>query len=183
MGAVHRAKNTLQLTLAVIKPDVVAHPFKVQEIKKVILENNFLFIRSKVLKWTKYDAERFYAEHKGNIPITGSQVHRDTSGPISAHALAGEDAISRWRQLMGPTKISREKEIAPESIRAKYGLSDTQNAVHGSDSPDSVRREIKIVFPEFCIDGWYENEEKLYRTKDFHFCNSMDAHVLNSPAA
>ncbi|XP_077990979.1 nucleoside diphosphate kinase 6-like [Glandiceps talaboti] len=176
-GTIRRAANALQLTLAVIKPDVVAQPYKVQEIKQIILENNFYFVRSKLLKWSKADAQKFYAEHEGKF-FYNRLVDYMTSGSLSAHVLAREDAIAHWRKLMGPTKVFKAKDTAPDSIRARYGLTDTRNGTHGSDSPESVKREIGIFFPSFDIQEWYKNEEPLYKTNTIKFCPENDIHVI-----
>ncbi|XP_070555440.1 nucleoside diphosphate kinase 6-like [Ptychodera flava] len=177
VGVVKRAANVLELTLAVIKPDVVAQPLKVQEIKEIILQNNFYFIHSKILTWSKEDAGKFYAEHKGKF-FYNRLVGYMTSGPMSAHILARENAIAHWRNLMGPTKVFRARDLAPDSIRARYGLTDTRNATHGSDSPESARREISIFFPEFNMDEWYRNEECNFRNKTCKFCSDKDIHVI-----
>lgn len=54
------------------------------------------------------------------------------SGPSDIHVLARENAIPKWRELMGPTKVFQAQFTAPDTIRGKYGLSDTRNATHGS---------------------------------------------------
>lgn len=77
--------------------------------------------------------------------------------------LAHPKAIAGWRELMGPTKVFRAIYTNPESLRGICGLSDTRNACHGSDSPDSVRREIGILFPEFDVDGWYSEAASMSR--------------------
>lgn len=59
---------------------------------------------------------------------------------------------------MGPTKVFKTIFTHPDSIRGKFGLSDTRNACHGSDSPESVKREIDIIFPEFNINNWYTDQ-------------------------
>jgi len=87
------------------------------------------------------------------------------SAPMTAIVLAKENGVKEWRELMGPTKTYRAKEIAPTSIRALYGISDTRNAAHGSDSDESARKEISFFFPEFCFDHWLENHEPFYREK------------------
>ncbi|XP_044174134.1 nucleoside diphosphate kinase 6-like isoform X2 [Acropora millepora] len=88
-----------------------------------------------------------------------------SSAPMTAIVLAKENGVKEWRELMGPTKTYRAKEIAPTSIRALYGISDTRNAAHGSDSDESARKEISYFFPEFCFDHWFENHEPFYREK------------------
>ena len=60
--------------------------------------------------------------------------------------LVSQDAIKKWRTFIGPTNSLKAKEEAPKSIRAKYGEDGTKNAVHGSDSPQSVERELGLIF-------------------------------------
>nr|CAH7761486.1 unnamed protein product [Callosobruchus chinensis] len=72
-----------------------------------------------------------------------------TSGPCELMILTKENAIQEWRQLMGPTKVFKAQFDAPDSLRGQFGLSDTRNATHGSDSPESAMKEIEIFFPEF----------------------------------
>ena len=62
--------------------------------------------------------------------------------------LTKQDAVSSWRDLIGPTNASRAKQEAPQSLRARYGTDQTRNALYGSDSYLSAEREIKFMFPE-----------------------------------
>lgn len=80
------------------------------------------------------------------------------SGPLQALILARHNAIAEWRELMGPTKVFKTIYSHPDSIRGQFGLSDTRNACHGSDTPESVEREINIIFPEFNIQNWYTEQ-------------------------
>ena len=64
---------------------------------------------------------------------------------------------------MGPTKVYQAVYTAPGTIRANYGLSDTRNATHGSDSPESARREIFTFFPDFDYEEWFQKEEPFFR--------------------
>lgn len=81
--------------------------------------------------------------------------------------LAGDNAIAKWRSLMGPTKVFKTIFSHPESIRGQFGLSDTRNACHGSDSTESAKREIGIFFPEFDANKWLNaNVDK--QTSDMH---------------
>lgn len=104
-----------------------------------------------------------------------------SSGACAVHALAAPNAIARWRQLMGPTKVFRyccsfdilPKIIVvcsirtqveqPDTIRARFGVSDTRNAVHGSDSPESAQREVDFFFPTFDWPQWTEVLEPALR--------------------
>lgn len=80
-----------------------------------------------------------------------------------AYILAHENAVPLWRSLMGPTKVFRARHSDPDSIRGAYGLTDTRNTTHGSDSPASASREIAFFFPEFDEQRWYEQDEPRLR--------------------
>lgn len=70
-----------------------------------------------------------------------------SNGTITAMIIRGPSSISQWRDLIGPTHYEKAKDV-PESLRAKYGFSDTKNAFHGSDSVESAMREIEHFFPD-----------------------------------
>ena len=89
-------------------------------------------------------AERHYEEHRGK-EFFEPLVEFITSGPLVAMILEGERAIEAARQIIGTTDPT---EAAPGSIRGDFGLSTRLNLVHGSDSPESAAREIRIFFPE-----------------------------------
>eukprot|EP00096_Caligus_rogercresseyi_P010551 TRINITY_DN389_c0_g1_i1.p1 TRINITY_DN389_c0_g1~~TRINITY_DN389_c0_g1_i1.p1 ORF type:complete len:116 (-),score=29.90 TRINITY_DN389_c0_g1_i1:85-432(-) len=74
-----------------------------------------------------------------------------SSGPSCVSVLAHPegDAIGKWREIMGPTKVLKTKFQSPYSIRGSFGLTDTRNGVHGSDSPENARKEILFFFPDF----------------------------------
>uniref|UniRef100_A0A663M237 Nucleoside diphosphate kinase n=1 Tax=Athene cunicularia TaxID=194338 RepID=A0A663M237_ATHCN len=88
---------------------------------------------------------------------------RTQLGPMWAYILAHENAVPLWRSLMGPTKVFRARNNVPDSIRGAYGLTDTRNTTHGSDSPASASREIAFFFPEFNEQLWYQQEEPRLR--------------------
>ncbi|XP_033110331.1 nucleoside diphosphate kinase 6-like [Anneissia japonica] len=175
LGSLRSSVVKLELTLAVIKPDIVAHPHRHYAIKDIILSNNFYFIRSKVLKWNRDRAQEFYREHKGKF-FYNRLVEFMSSGPMSAHILAREGAIAHWRKLMGPTKTFQARHKMTDSIRGTYGLTDTRNATHGSDSPESARKEIAFFYPDFNVDHWYKRQEHLYRTQNVVYCKETGLH-------
>ncbi|XP_030628380.1 nucleoside diphosphate kinase 6 [Chanos chanos] len=172
----HCAK-ALQLTLAVIKPDAVAHPLIMKALHQRILESNFIIVRRKDLKWRRQDSERFYAEHSGRF-FYQRLVEFMSSGPMRAYILAREDAIAHWRELMGPTKVYRARYTSPDTIRAQYGLTDTRNTTHGSDSVESAHREIAFFFPEFQIEDWMKKEEPCFRTGQIWYDEQGQIHTL-----
>lgn len=157
-----RLSKVLQLTLAVIKPDAMAHPVILEALHEKILENNFIIVRRKDLVWKKEDSEMFYTEHSGRF-FYQRLVEYMSSGPLRAYILARDDAINYWREVMGPTKVFRARHTSPDTIRGQFGLTDTRNTTHGSDSVESAHKEIKFFFPDFCVDRWMKEEEPSFR--------------------
>lgn len=168
-------KKTLQLTLAIFKPDIISHPHLVHQVKNMIHNEGFLFIRSKRMHLTQARVQDFYREHEGKF-FYNRLVSFMSSGPISTHILARESAITAWRKLMGPTKVFKTIYEEPHSIRGKFGLTDTRNSTHGSDSDETARKEIKFFFPEFNIDDWYRENEIHFLTKKVYFDEEHDVH-------
>ncbi|XP_074832985.1 nucleoside diphosphate kinase 6 [Carettochelys insculpta] len=162
MGPVLRSGRPLQLTLAVLKPDAVAHPLVLEAVHETILNNKFLIVRNKELVWRREDSQRFYQEHSGRF-FYQRLVEFMSSGPMRAYILAHEDAVTLWRSLMGPTRVYQARNTAPDSIRGAYGLTDTRNTTHGSDSTASASREIAFFFPEFNESHWYQEDEPRLR--------------------
>ncbi|XP_056283416.1 nucleoside diphosphate kinase 6 isoform X2 [Pseudoliparis swirei] len=176
-----RLPKVLQLTLAVIKPDAVAHPVMLEALHKIILNNNFVVVKCKDLAWRRRDSERFYAEHSGRF-FYQRLVEFMSSGPMRAYVLAREDAIRHWRELMGPTKVFRARYTSPATIRARFGLTDTRNTTHGSDSVESAQREIRFFFPDFCMEEWMEKEEPSFRSGRLHYDHQKQIHTLSTPS-
>ncbi|KAM4748098.1 nucleoside diphosphate kinase 6 [Rhinophrynus dorsalis] len=172
-----RWTRPLQLTLALIKPDAVAHPIIYDAVHQKILQNNFLIVRSKELQWRNTDSQNFYREHSGRF-FYQRLVEFMSSGPMRAYILAHEDAIQLWRNLMGPTKVFKARIIAPESVRGDLGLTDTRNTTHGSDSFESACREIPYFFPEFSTNQWYQEQEPLYRAGPLCYDEEKQEHRL-----
>ncbi|KAA0708738.1 Nucleoside diphosphate kinase 6 [Triplophysa tibetana] len=167
--------KALQLTLAVIKPDAVAHPLILEALHQKIVEN-FIIIRKKDLTWRRGDSERFYAEHAGRF-FYQRLVEFMSSGPMRAYIIAREDAITHWRGMMGPTKVFRARYTSPDSLRGQYGLTDTRNTTHGSDSIESARREIAFFFPEFLADTWMKMEEPGFRLGPIEYDEQRQIHT------
>eukprot|EP00049_Salpingoeca_infusionum_P006268 m.104176 g.104176 ORF g.104176 m.104176 type:complete len:168 (+) comp13256_c0_seq1:246-749(+) len=146
-SAVVRAVSRAECTLAIFKPDLVAHPLRLADAQQTIKDHGFTILRHKRIPFTREQAGRFYAEHKGKM-FYNRLVGFMSSGPIEALVLARQDAIAAWRSLMGPTKVYRTHYHAPSTLRGKHGLTDTRNSVHGSDSIESATAEIKFFFPD-----------------------------------
>lgn len=173
-----RLSKALQLTLAVIKPDAVAHPIILEALHNKILENNFVIVRRKDLVWKREHSAMFYAEHSGRF-FYQRLVEFMSSGPMRAYVLARDDAIHHWREMMGPTKVFRAKHTSPDTIRGQFGLTDTRNTTHGSDSIESAHKEIKFFFPEFCISRWMKEEEPSFRVGQVYYDPQKMIHSLS----
>ena len=131
----------IEQTLSIIKPDAVKKQI-IGEIQTRIHQAKLDIIAIKMVKLTKEQAEGFYAEHQDK-PFFANLVKFMMSGPIVVQVLQGENAVERYRQLMGPTDLSK---AAAGTLRADFANSMRENAVHGSDSLASAEREIAYFF-------------------------------------
>ena len=131
----------LERTLSIIKPDAVAKGH-VDEICKRLEDAGLLITEKKSIHMDDALAEGFYIEHKGK-PFFEDLIKFMTSGPIQVQVLEGDNAIFNYREVMGSTN---PKEAAPGTLRADFAESIDANAVHGSDSPESAKREINYFF-------------------------------------
>jgi nucleoside-diphosphate kinase len=104
----------------------------------------FRIAAMKMLRLSRAQAEAFYAVHRER-PFFASLVEFMTSGPVVAFVIEGENAVERYRQLMGATDPAKAE---PNTLRARYAQNIERNALHGSDSPTSARREIAFFFSE-----------------------------------
>ena len=132
-----------ELTFSIIKPNAM----KKNAIGAIIskFEGNGLTIAAaKMAHLTKQQCEEFYAEHKER-PFFGELVTFMTSGPVMLMCLSGDNAVAKNRQIMGATNPS---EAEAGTIRAEFGDNVGENAVHGSDSPESAKRELGLFFEE-----------------------------------
>ncbi|RXM98875.1 Nucleoside diphosphate kinase 7 [Acipenser ruthenus] len=94
----------------------------------------------------KKEALDFYAEHQSKS-FFNNLVQFITSGPVVAMEILGDEAVTAWRRLLGPTDSSVARNEAPDSVRANFGTDGTKNAGHGSDSLASAARELEFFFP------------------------------------
>ena len=133
----------MERTLVLLKPDAVQRRL-VGRIISRFEDKGLKIVGMKLMQVTQELAERHYAEHREK-PFFSELVSFITSSPIVAMVVEGPGAIDEVRRLMGKTD---PREAAPGTIRGDYGLSITQNLVHGSDSPESAAREIPIFFSE-----------------------------------
>ena len=133
----------IESTLLIVKPDgvrrgLVGEVLRRAEAKGLAIEQMRMFTIDRSL------AEEHYGEHREK-PFFGELVSFITSGPVVVAALTGEQAISVWRTLMGPTD---PVDALPGTIRGDLCTIITENLVHGSDSAESAARELKLFFGE-----------------------------------
>ncbi len=130
-------------TFSIIKPDAVG----ANNIGAILSRFEAAGLRPvgmKMLQVTRDQAEGFYAVHRER-PFFGELVEYMTSGPVVVQVLEGENAIARHRELMGATDPAQAD---AGTIRADFAESIQENAVHGSDGPETARTEIDFFFPE-----------------------------------
>ena len=131
----------LERTLCLVKPDAVSRNVN-GAILDMIQKSGLNIIGMKMLRLTKTDAERFYAVHSER-PFFDSLTNYMSSGPIVAAVLEGQDAIARYRKLMGATNPANADE---GTIRKLHAVDVEANAVHGSDAPETAAVEIAFFF-------------------------------------
>ncbi|HHY73167.1 MAG TPA: nucleoside-diphosphate kinase [Bacillus bacterium] len=133
----------MEKTFIMIKPDGVQRQY-VGEIISRFEKKGFKLLAAKLMTVPKELAEEHYAEHKER-PFFGELVGFVTSSPVFAMVWQGEKIISTARQMMGATNPA---EAQPGTIRGDFGITMSKNVIHGSDSPESAKREINLWFKE-----------------------------------
>jgi nucleoside-diphosphate kinase len=135
--------HTVEQTLSIIKPDAVGQN-QIGNIIEYFEREGLSVVAAKMMHLSQDQAKAFYAVHKDR-PFYQELVDFMTSGPVLVMVLEGENAISRNRQIMGPTDPSK----APSgTIRADFATSIERNAIHGSDSPQTAKDEISFFFKQ-----------------------------------
>ena len=132
---------SLERTFGIVKPDAVAAG-AIGGVIDLIQKSHLKIVGLRYLKLSQEQAQGFYAVHKAR-PFFGDLVKFMTSGPCVVMAIEGENAVAKYREVMGATD---SKKAAPGTIRAKYGTDIEKNAVHGSDSPDNAKLELGFFF-------------------------------------
>lgn len=135
--------NTVERTLAIIKPDAVKTHNTGKIIDK-IEQADFSIIDLRKVHLDREQAEKFYEEHRGK-KFFHQLVDFMTSGPVVVMILEKINAVADWRDLMGATDPAKARE---GSMRKLFGTDMTKNAVHGSDSTKSAHREIRFFFAD-----------------------------------
>ena len=128
-------------TLSIIKPDAVERNL-IDEIKNIFIKNNLIIKETKKIQITKEEAAEFYKVHQSK-PFFNDLCAYLSSGPIVAMILEGENAVNANRKIMGATN---PKDAEENTIRKLYGISIDKNSVHGSDSVDNAKKEIRFFF-------------------------------------
>lgn len=131
----------LERTFSIIKPDAVAKNV-IGSIYQRFEDAGLKIIASKMIHMSAEQAQGFYAVHKER-PFFNDLVGFMSSGPVMVQVLEGENAISKNREIMGATNPA---EAAAGTIRADFASTIDENAVHGSDGPDTARTEIEFMF-------------------------------------
>ena len=135
-------------TLCIVKPDAMRKRVA-GRILAMIEERGLVPVVARILTLAPGDAERFYAVHRER-KFFPDLVRFMSSGPVLVAVLEGDDAIARWRDLMGPTDATK----APRgTIRGEFGTDVEKNAAHGSDAPETARVEIGFFFAGLELPG------------------------------
>ena len=132
---------SIERTFGIVKPDAVAQN-AIGGVIEMIEKSGLKIVGLRLVHLSEAQARAFYAVHKER-PFYSSLVKFMTSGPAVVMAIEGENAIARYREVMGPTD---SKKAPAGTIRNKYGTDIEKNAVHGSDAPGTAETEIGFFF-------------------------------------
>jgi nucleoside-diphosphate kinase len=141
-----RSQMAVERTLSIIKPDAVEQN-NIGNILAMIQGAGLKVLGMRMLHLTRAQAEGFYEVHKER-PFFGELVAFMTRGPVVVSALEGENAVARYRTLMGATNPD---DADDGTIRKAYGTDVGENACHGSDSVENGRIEVGYFFPEYLL--------------------------------
>ena len=133
--------SNIEQTLSIIKPDAVERNLA-EKIKEKFLENKLIIKNQKKIQITREEAAEFYKVHQTK-PFYDRLCNYLSSGPIVVMILEGENAITVNRKIMGATD---PQQADNGTIRKEFGISIDKNSVHGSDSDDNAKKEIKFFF-------------------------------------
>jgi nucleoside-diphosphate kinase len=131
----------IERTFSIIKPDATARNLT-GAVNAVIEKAGLAIVGQKRVRWSKAQAEKFYEVHKAR-PFYADLVTFMTSGPIVVQVLQGENAVKKYREVMGATDPAKAD---AGTIRKLYAESIERNSVHGSDSPENAAAEIALNF-------------------------------------
>jgi nucleoside-diphosphate kinase len=131
----------IERTFGIVKPDAVAKG-AIGGVIQMIEAAGLRILGLRLVKLSQAQAEAFYAVHKAR-PFFPDLVRFMTSGPCVVMCIEGENAVTRYREVMGPTDSTK---APPATIRGAFGTNIEKNAVHGSDAPETARAEIAFFF-------------------------------------
>ena len=131
----------MQRTFSIIKPDATKRNIT-GSINKIIEENNLRIIAQKRIHLTSEQAEKFYDVHKEK-PFFKDLIEYMTSEPVIVQVIEGDNAITKYREVMGATNPENAEE---GTIRKIHALNVQENSVHGSDSDENAIKEINFFF-------------------------------------
>jgi nucleoside-diphosphate kinase len=131
----------LERTFSILKPDATKRNLT-GAVNAVIEKAGLRIVAQKRIRMTRQEAETFYAVHKER-PFFGELVEFMTSGPVVVQVLEGENAVAKYREIMGATNPAQ---AAEGTIRKLFAQSVGENSVHGSDSPENAATEIGLNF-------------------------------------
>jgi nucleoside-diphosphate kinase len=138
----------IERTFSILKPDATERNLT-GAINAIIEKAGLRIVAQRRIRMSRADAEKFYEVHKAR-PFYGELVEFMTSGPVVVQVLEGENAIAKYREVMGATDPAK---AAPGTIRKSHAKSVGENSVHGSDAPDTAKKEIEQFFSEKDIAG------------------------------
>ena len=138
----------IERTFSILKPDATARNIT-GAINAMIEKAGLRIIAQRRIRMSRPDAEKFYAVHKER-PFYGELVEFMTSGPVVVQVLEGENAIAKYRDVMGATDPAK---AAEGTIRKVHAKSVGENSVHGSDARDTAQKEIAQFFKDSDIVG------------------------------
>ena len=138
---------SVERTLSILKPDTVEKK-KIGEVIAHLEANGLNPVALRMVHLTRKQAEGFYHVHRER-KFFGELVEFMTRGPVVVLVLEGDNAIARYREVMGATDPAK---AAEGTVRKKYGSSLGENAIHGSDAPETAKFESGDFFPGFEIE-------------------------------
>lgn len=144
----------MQTTLIFLKPDAVQRGLMGRVVQR-FEDKGLRLVGCKLMNVPRDLAEQHYAEHEGK-PFYKGLLNFVTGGPVLVLALRGVEAIAVCRKLIGSTN---GRNAEPGTIRGDFGLSGGHNLIHGSDSPESAARELKLWFDEGELVEWTPTRE------------------------
>ena len=138
----------IERTFSILKPDATARNLT-GAINSIIEKAGLRIVAQRRIRMSRADAEKFYEVHKAR-PFYGELVEFMTSGPVVVQVLEGENAIAKYRDVMGATDPAK---AADGTIRKLHAKSVGENSVHGSDAADTAKMEIAQFFKDSEIVG------------------------------